>query len=196
MRFDHLKNPAACAAKESSRYAINGVAVLLHQSRPYLCATDGRMVSAIPCELAADDKPHGVYPAAAFSEYRKRARKLWAEMDVNGTARVRSPEGVAEFPAEDSRFPDAFEVIPKAAPKAHRITIDARRLAMLADAFGTDAVTLHLAMDGDGIDDGLPIRVEPCYLGDAKNSRGKRIRAEIDGAMGAIMPIAAEKESK
>ena len=189
MRFDHLKNPAACAAKESSRYAINGAAIVKLGDRHYIAATDGHCLTCIPCELEEGDHPDGVYPPAAFDAYRKACRTGKASLAVNGKAELRTMDGQSSaWPAAELRFPDVGGVITGKMPKGQRITINAKLLAKMADAFGTEAVTLHLAMGSDGIESSAPLRIEPTLYG-AVAKRQKRQSAENDGSFGMLMLI-------
>ena len=81
MKFDKAKDPAACAAKSPTRYAVQGVAVVEKGDATFLAATDGRslsMVRAYPQD--GDDMPSAlgngrIYPPAAFAAARKACKR-------------------------------------------------------------------------------------------------------------------------
>jgi hypothetical protein len=177
MRFDRKKDPAACAAKAGSRYAVTGVAVVEYRGRPWLAATDGHALTMIHVDPEDDPVvPVRVYPTEAF----KAARTNYvARLELNGSAKVAVGEGVADFPRCDDRFPDVAGVIIGDEP-AQSIVLDAETLARMQKAFGADAVKLSFYTDDKGRIDTSPMRVEPV------KGKGK---GEIDGSFGMMMPV-------
>jgi len=173
MLFPRKTKPEACASREATRYVIQGCAVVEISGQNYLGATDGYCASLIPVELEAGDHPDGVYPAAAFAAARKAATKHAprAQVAVNGAAVVRSSAGEQTFARIETRFPDIASVMPEGAPQC-RIILDAKRLATIAAALGTDDVELSI-YDGYG-----PIGVRPFRDGST----------DYDGGRAAIMP--------
>lgn len=190
MKFDRHKNPALCAAKEKTRYAVDGVALLQHQDRYYLAATDGRKCSLIRAEREEHDEIEAgkvpVYHVGAFTAARKAAGrgKPDACVHLNGRAVVTSADGSsrAEFAQIDSRFPDVFGCVPTGEP-AFRISFNAEFLAELAKALGTENVTLSFFEDDTGRKDRLPIRVEPLPIESG---------VIVDGSFGILMPVAGD----
>ena len=97
MRFDKNKDPGACAAKDTTRYAIHGVAIVEKGDATFLVSTDGRslsMIRAYPED--GDDMPSilgqgRIYPPAAFAAARKACkRKPDASLTLNGAACVQA----------------------------------------------------------------------------------------------------------
>lgn len=198
MKFDKAKDPAACAAKEETRYAVHGVAIVRKGDETYLAATDGRslsMVRAFPDD--GDDKPAdmavgGVYPPAAFAAARKACKRApEASLSLNGAARVTADGAVSEYAKLANVFPDVLGVVPKAKP-VHVLRLNAEYLARLQKALGGNAVEIQIhALDpSDGsLAHDLPLTIRPLYvgkdLGAAKSADGSD-----DGSFGVLMPIA------
>jgi hypothetical protein len=198
VKFDKAKDPAACAAKEETRYAVHGVAVVRKGDETYLAATDGRslsMVRAFP-EDGDDVPPDGdvgsVYPPVAFAAARKACKRAPdASLSLNGSARVTADGAVSEYAKLASLFPDVLGVVPKAKP-VHVLRLNAEYLARLQEAFGANGVEIqvHATDPGTGaLAHDLPLTIRPLYvgkdLGAAKSPDGSD-----DGSFGVLMPIA------
>ena len=188
MKFDKAKDPAACAAKVSTRYAVHGVAVVRKDDATFLASTDGRalaMVRAYPED--GDDAPasssDAVYPCPAFTAARKACkRKAEASLVLNGSAVVATDEGTrTEFAKIPERFPDVLGVLPKAKP-VHVLRLNADFLARLQKGFGANAVAIEVhALDDKGqLAHDLPLTIRPLYMDGPGTD---------DGSFGVLMPI-------
>ena len=188
MRFDKSKDPGACAAKDTTRYAIHGVAIVEKGDATFLAATDGRslsMIRAYPED--GDDMPSilgqgRIYPPAAFAAARKGAkRKPDATLTLNGAACVQADGASTEFARVDGTFPDVLAVVPKAKP-VQVLRLNAEYLARLQKALGANAVAIeiHELEPSGAVDPSIPLTVRPIYL----EGPGTE-----DGSFGVIMPI-------
>lgn len=188
MKFDRHKDPAACAAKEATRCAVHGVAIVQKGDATFLAATDGRslsMVRAFPED--GDDMPAilgqgRIYSPAAFAAARKACkRRPDATVTLNGSAYVQADGSTTEFARVDGTFPDVFEAIPKAKP-VQTLRLNAEFLARLQKAMGANAVAIEVhALDKDGdIDATMPLTIRPLYM-DGPGTE--------DGSFGILMPI-------
>ena len=184
MRFDKLKDPAACAAKDTSRYAVQGVAIVENGDRTFLAATDGRCLTLVRAHTEdGDDASGAIYPVAAFAAARKAAkRKTEASLALNGAAYVQADGVRTELARIDGTFPDALGIVPKAATVGV-LRIDAELLARIQKALGASAVEIRVhAMEANGceVDCSVPITVVPIQLGST---------GEDDGSRGYLMPV-------
>lgn len=187
MRFDKSKDPAACAAKEATRYAVHGVAVVERGDATYLAATDGRcltLVRAYPEDR--DDMPSilgngRIYPPAAFAASRKAAkRKSEATLTLNGAAYVQADGTSTEYARIDATFPDAIGCLPKQAPE-QVLRLNAEYLARMQKAFGADGVEIVVhALKAGQPDPSFPFTIRPIYLEGGGTD---------DGSFGVLMPI-------
>lgn len=194
MKFDRRKNPVACVAKEASRYAVQGAAVVKHGDKHYIAATDGRCLSMVACDLEGDE-PKSSYPAAAFVAARKVKGPF--ALELNGSAKLRTMEGTTtEFQALESRFPDVLGVVPKTNQNDPSICLSVDLLRQLSDAFGFHAVRLTFQRDPKGnLDASMPVRVDPLRAEDLAKHPTAKDRAKFpddDGSFGVVMPIACD----
>lgn len=196
MRFDKAKDPAACAAKEETRYAVHGVAIVRKGDETYLAATDGRslsMVRAFPDEgddAPADGAVGGVYPPAAFAAARKACKRApEASLSLNGAARVTADGAVTEYAKLANRFPDVLGVVPKAKP-VQVLRLNAEYLARLQKAFGANAVEIQMhALEPSGaVEASLPLTIKPLYVGTDSGATRWACGTD-DGSFGVVMPI-------
>lgn len=189
MKFDKHKDPVACAAKESTRYAVNGVAVVERgDGATFLAATDGRMLSLVRAYPEdGDDMPSilgqgRVYPLAAFVAARKACkRRPDASLMLNGSAYVQADGATTEYARPDGTFPDALAIVPKN-KVALSLCLNAELLARLQKGLGGNAVRIEihaLGREGD-VDPNVPLTIRPIYL------EGP---ATEDGSLGVLMPI-------
>ena len=187
MRFDKSKDPGACAAKDTTRYAIHGVAIVEKGDATFLVSTDGRslsMIRAYPED--GDDMPAilgqgRIYPPAAFAAARKACkRKPDASLTLNGAAWVQADGASTEFARVDGTFPDALEVIPKSKAK-QTLRLNAEYLARLQKALGANGVEIqiHELEQSGAVDAAFPLTIRPIYTNGGTD----------DGSFGVIMPI-------
>jgi len=176
MKFDKAKDPAACVAKERTRYAIQGVAVVERDGGTFLAATDGRAMTLVRAYPDEGDTPDGVYAVAAFAAARKASkRKIDACLTLNGSARVESDGAATEFAKVAGTFPDLQGVVPTGKPE-RVLRLDAEYLARIQKALGADAVEVRM-FDDDR--DRMPLVIVPIYLDGGSG----------DGSFGVLMPI-------
>lgn len=199
MKFDRKKDPTVCVAREASRY-VTGVGVVKHDAKHYLAATDGRCLSMVACELDDGDAPSwqkngsGVavtYPLEAFQAARKVKGPV--AMSLNGKLTLRTMEGTAsEYQAIDCRFPDVMSVVPKTSKANPSICLSVDLLRNIADALCADTVKITFGHNGEGgIDDTVPMLVEPVYgIGENRNRKASKL-PDVDGSFGVLMPISS-----
>jgi hypothetical protein len=177
MKFDKHKDPAALAAKDPSRYAIQGAAIVERDGGTFVAATDGRALTLIRATLDDTDTPSGVYPVAAFAAARKAAkRKPEATVGLNGSARVEADGAATEFAKVDGTFPDLQGVVPTGEPE-RVLRLNAEYLARIQKALGANAVEIRMHDDNR---DRMPLVIVPIY------SEGP---GTDDGSFGVLMPI-------
>ena len=188
MKFDKSKDPAACAAKDATRYAVHGVAIVEKGDATYLAATDGRMLSLVRAYPEdGDDMPAilgqgRIYPPAAFAAARKGAkRKADATLTLNGAAWVQADGASTEFARVDGTFPDVLAAVPKGKAK-QTLCLNAEYLARLQKALGANAVAIeiHELEPSGAIDAAFPLTIRPIYLEGPGTD---------DGSFGVLMPI-------
>src|SRR5262245_15197890 len=176
VKFDKNKDPAAMAARDPSRYAIQGVAVVHRDGGTFLAATDGRALSLVRAYPDDTDQPDGVYPVAAFAAARKAStRKPDPVAGLNGTAPVEADGAATEFAKVAGTFPDLIGVVPTNKPE-RVLRINAEYLARLQKAFGANAVEVRMHDDDR---DRLPLTIVPIY----SDGPGRD-----DGSFGLLMP--------
>lgn len=185
MRFDKRKDPAVAAAKECSRYAVHGVAVVTEGDRTFLAATDGRCLTLVRAhgEEGDDAVAGSIYPVAAIAAARKAARRqAEATLTLNGSAFVQADGVRTEFAKIDARFPDVHGIVPQA-PPVGILRLNAELLAKIQRALGAQAVEIQahaMAENGREVDPALPLTIVPIYQsGDG----------EEDGSRGYLMPV-------
>lgn len=188
MKFDRHKDPAACAAKEATQYAVQGIAIVQKGDATFLAATDGRslsMVRAYPED--GDDLPAilgqgRIYSPAAFTAARKACkRKPDATLTLNGSAYVQADGSTTEFARVDGTFPDVLAALPTAKP-VQTLHLNAEFLARLQKAMGANGVAIEIhAFDAAGqVDPCMPLTIRPLYMDGPGTD---------DGSFGLVMPI-------
>ena len=137
----------------------------------HVIATNGAAMAKVPVEITPEDVA-GYVPVGALKEARKLAkREDESALALNGTAQTSNG---ATFPRESKEtFPNWRQVWPKAEGKI-QLSFDARLLYELAQAMGTEGVTLTF-------DAGEPIAVRPTPT--------KGCTPASFGARGVIMPV-------
>jgi DNA polymerase III sliding clamp (beta) subunit (PCNA family) len=188
VKFDPMKNPAACAAKDATRYAVNGVGVVKDRhGKSWLASTDGRALLLVAVDVGEGDtdNPDVAWPVEVFDRARKAtARGSLAVLALNGKARLPDPEA-PEFPPLAQRFPSLDGVVPEGKPE-HVMTFNAAYLATIQKALGADAVRIETHGDD------MPARIVPVYLAGAEKARtgSKAKQGPVDdGSHGVLMPI-------
>ena len=176
MRFDKRKDPGALAAKDPSRYAIQGAAIVERDGGTFVAATDGRALTLVRAYPDEGDAAHGIYPVAAFAAARKAAkRKADATVRLNGTARVEADGAATDFAKVDGTFPDLRGVVPTGEPE-RVLRLNADYLARIQRALGADAVEIRMHDDNR---DRMPLVIVPIYTDGGTD----------DGSFGVLMPI-------
>ena len=139
-----------------------------------LVATNGSAMAIIPIELE-DEDTSGHVPCDAFKQARKGA-KGEVSMICNGNVTLQTG---AILPRNKSETPPNWQVVIPHKPKVNvRISLNAVMLAKLAEAMGTEGITLEI----DEPDS--PVIVKPAYAG-----RHGEAKPVCPDAIGIIMPI-------
>ncbi len=138
------------ASKDASRHAIAEPFLDIKDGKGQLIATDGRIMAIVPVEIDPDDTQ-----GYLSSDVLKMARKLAKRSDtctvnLNSVARLSADTQMPrEGGAKDSdgripNYPNWRQVMPDVDREIKfSISIDANRLWLLAQAMGTQAVTLQ-----------------------------------------------------
>jgi DNA polymerase III sliding clamp (beta) subunit (PCNA family) len=188
MKFDRHKDPAACAAKDPTRYAVQGVAIVQKGDATFLAATDGHSLSLVRGYPEDDDDMPAIlgqgriYPPAAFVSARRAGkRKPDATVLLNGSAYVHADGATTEFARVDGTFPDVLSVLPTTKP-VQTLHLNAEMLARLQKAMGANGVAIEVhALDTAGqVDASVPLTIRPLYLDGPGTD---------DGSFGVLMPI-------
>ena len=156
------------ASDDPKRYAINGVHVANVDGSAKAVATNGRILAMVPVEIEEGDKVDVNVKREAFTAARKVGKALKnpaALIELNGRATVKEPGGDRSFDYIEDRFPNFLQVLPKAAEKTVKITLDIKLLTKLWKALGgeamkTDGITLTIGCDKDGADIYRPVEVK------------------------------------
>lgn len=186
-----MKLPKNCkielaASKNKIRPSIGAPYLEIRESGSRVCATNGAILAVIPVETE-EGETSGYLSIDALKAARK-TRDEHAEIYCNGSLQVKNG---ATFPrhGEEMRFPDVDAVTVPPNEEIHgckrvKLLIDTVLLSSLADAIGSECVTLWLqAEEGrDGLVVDRPIRVEPM-------SDGRARPPACRDAFGVIMPI-------
>ena len=139
-----------------------------------LVATNGAVMAVIPVELDESDES-GHVPCDAFKQARKGAK---GEISMLCNGNVTLPSG-AILPRDKSETPPNWQaVMPQDHQVNMKISLNAAMLAKLAEAMGTEGVTLEIE-SADSV-----IVVKPAYAG-----RMGEIRPVCREAVGIIMPL-------
>lgn len=192
MKFDKSKDPAACAAKSPTRYAVQGVAVVAKGEATYLAATDGRcltLVRAFPedgDDVAGASGNAPIYPVAAFAAARKVAKRKQPDASValNGCAQVQADGASTEFTKVAGTFPDVFACLPTGKDR-QVLRLNAEYLARMQKAFGANGVEIVVhEFDTDGQPHpAYPLTIRPLYMEGPGTD---------DGSFGVLMPIGGD----
>ncbi len=99
MKFPIASKIEACAAKDSGRYAMRGVALAEYEGQRVLVATDGRCLAVVPVADAEADTLGAIIKQAKADKARKQAK---AELGVNGKC---TASNGATFAVIEGEFP-------------------------------------------------------------------------------------------
>lgn len=189
MKFDKSKDPAACVAKDPSRYAVQGVAVIAKDATTFLAATDGHCLTLVRAypedgdDIATASGNGRIYPPAAFAAARKVAKRKTSEaaLVLNGAAFVRTDGTSSEYAKIDGTFPDVFACLPTR-KELQVLRLNAELLARMQKAFGATAVEIAIhEVDTDGQPhSAYPMTIRPLYTDGVGTD---------DGSFGVLMPI-------
>lgn len=146
MKFPTNSKPELCISKDKHRGSLSEPYLDTESDIPMLVTTDGHRMTAIPVE--ADKAEHGWINPNAVKAARKLAKKSEkAGISCNGTLTV--TDGT-QFPRSTdqstgfSRFPNWRQIIPaKDRPINFRVAFNAKFLAEIAEALGSDEVILE-----------------------------------------------------
>lgn len=134
-------------AKEDGRYALTGVKISPHKDPKlaWLTAVDGRVIACLPTDVTGDRNPPDYIPQAVLPTTRKGAI-------VTRNSRWENNKGKStDLDPEAGQFPCCDQVIPDlAAEGAYSISLNAKLLLALAQALGSDKVTLIIHPRNDG----------------------------------------------
>lgn len=132
-----------CASRDAARsQSIHNIHVeRLEDGTGRAVATNGRMLVIVPVEFEEGDEPGYLTPEAL-----KAGRKLKCgpDMSIKANGDLKLANGVC-FPrprVNDLPYPNYRQVIPTSEP-TFRVAFNARMLADLAEAMGTEVVTLE-----------------------------------------------------
>ncbi len=170
----------ACNTMGCARYAIGHVLASRsndHDDSVWLCATDGRQLSA---RQVVGSNDHGrLIPQEVFPRTRKRDKILTHGPNGKPAGQwvCKADNRIAEAPT--GRFPDADQVVPADIKAYVALAIDARILAKLAEAIGDDAATVTLF---------LPPTDDYGYVAAPIPVLGEK-------GIGVLMPIAVDEPS-
>lgn len=155
MKLPTKTNPAHCASKDSTRYILNGVALL----NDIAVATDGRVMfvanltrddedskrdalvptKAILAERRGKDRHNHVLPLMTIRDRAKPTDRQTAEVmhDANEVTNYGDIEHVEKYPEFTKCMTD---------PASHnmKMCLDVKLLAKLAKSFGDTMLVLHL----------------------------------------------------
>jgi len=139
-----------------------------------LIATNGSAMAVIPVELDESDES-GHVPCEAFKQARKGVK---GEVSMLCNGNVTLPSG-AILPRDKSETPPKWQaVMPEKPDSVVAISLNAAMLAKLAEAMGTEGVTLAIESPD------RPILVTPAYAG-----RMGEVRPTCREAVGILMPL-------
>lgn len=132
----------AVAGNKDGRYSIQNAYLDCEDEQPYLVATDGHILVAVPVE--ADKAEHGFISPDALKAARKGKGDV---ISVSCNGNLALPDGQT-FPRPDSQgvtFPRWRAVMPKAdRPYVVKIGLNPTLLKNLADAMGAETVCLEI----------------------------------------------------
>lgn len=136
-----------------TRFTLNGVYV----DGDKAIACDGRMIAIVPIERGPEEKTGVIVPTAVIKAAERfgRRSKLYA-VKLNGKAEAEDGSGWSmSLPYIDGNYPKYKDVIPDGTVET--ITLDARKLLLLAEAIGAEnhrkqlVITLHVKSKTDAV---------------------------------------------
>jgi len=162
---------AKAAAKETSRYAINGVYL---DPRGWAVATDGRILAAVRATPLGDDVHPCAIPSKAFAQGVSKARKggMASIRPYADGVKIEANGSEAFSPIIEGRFPDWRDVLPLDEVQAE-IQVNRKLLIALLQALPAEVVRLTVAGDNRPL----------CVSG----------QVEGESCLGVIMPCRADQ---
>lgn len=176
MKLPNGVNPAHAASNDQTRYVLNGVKFQGNLA----VATNGRiLVAAIATREDDDDARDAIVPTRAMiagfkAAKGKRSRAVLPRLVINSISET-EPSGLKTVTITDKqfdrttvqdidgKFPSFEQIFEDPAKHTLKLAFNAKLLADIAKALGTDAVELHL--DPDGFKkDGLPAYGPQIYV--------------------------------
>ncbi len=152
------------AAKNETRYSINGALLLRDGTTSHMVATDGRMLAVMPvkCE-ESEDAPHRMLVPPLFDESRVAEQRrccecdcgecadgttpVWATLENSGYWHTHYDDATVGALPKDGKFPDHESVIPNATDETVWACLNPQLLHKLADALNERGV--YLGFNGD-----------------------------------------------
>lgn len=171
-------NPAACAARETSRYAINGVQYVPASHDPeaaYLVATDGHCLSVVTAKQQGDVS--GYTPAQSIipAELIPKGSDKVRDMTLSGKVSRMTKAGLVESDYAEGTFPPCSDVIPDI-DECVGITLNAALLLKIANAIGATP-------------SGLKCESVTLFIDPSQNGKLRPIRVCGQNGIGVLMPI-------
>lgn len=183
MQLDKRHKLHRTTAKGNARTA--PIYYLELRGKPSLAATTGHSLAVVPVEPAAGDT-YGTIPVEALREACKGSQKTEASISCNGSIEVQSGTGaMVTFERKENDGELTAEtleavMVSMGKPGATVITLNAKYLADLAAALGSDILRLevHQSEEGKSL---CPIEVHPACRGVVDNE-----------AYGLLMPCTTD----
>jgi hypothetical protein len=183
---DHLPNILKVSSRDKTRPVLT--CVYLDVDRAELQATDSYCLASVPVTIDEGDVS-GLIPPEAIAAFAK-ARKAWKGSAEYGPAldcssgesvALETAEGSSSWRRPDGQWPDFPRLIP-AEVSGFQVKFSASKLANVADALGSDAVTLSFAL-ASGVTEGEGAGYFPSPL------RPILVHNGGHGETGLLMPI-------
>lgn len=156
-------------AKEYTRPVLTGCYLTRNpKGESILVSADGFKLAVVKVSETSEDTHDVIIPAKAIEQVTKKDRG-YNFIQVNGSVDVCTPESKTNFPRIEGTFPAYEKLIPPAESIQYRIALNAKYLHELAEALGTEIVTLTFHGGTS------PIKVTgnsnygalmPCFVGD------------------------------
>jgi len=187
-----MKTQKACrielaASQDASRVAISEPYLDIKDGIAHLIATDGKILAILPVTVEPADVAGYVSGDVLKAARKTAARDGTVYAELNGVAKL--PGGISmprEGSANAQQFPNWRQVVPSTPDvPAFVVALDAKRLWMLAQAMGTQGVTLTFT------EARKPIFVTPANAGRYSDA----VAPACMEARGVLMPIALPDKS-
>ncbi len=149
MKLHTSLKPELIASKQKHREAITEPWLEIDEKGSRIIATNGFSLVVIPCETTPEDHPGRVSGDVLKVARKKAGRDKIASVALNGVAKFNEEETAKRSNVDPGLvIPPWRAVVPNNDPeKVLRVGINAKQLADLAEAMGTDCVALEI-VDG------------------------------------------------